>query len=165
MEIYEVHALIEKVCPISGLSQIGDNQYGIHFDENATDENKAAAQAILDNLPFYAAKTDKLKQIDIDFENTTQLGWDSGQGFKLGLTTQDVSLLVGLFVLAKEGAALGLAPPPVIDTTGVSHQLSIEQLTMLMLQYGNARAELSKNYAFRKKAVENATTIEEINNI
>jgi hypothetical protein len=165
MEIHEVHQLIEKVCPISGLSQTGQDQYSIHFNEDATDENKAAAQAILDNLPFYAAKLDKLKQIDADFESNTNQGWDSGQGFKLGLTTQDVSLLVGLFVLAKEGAVLGINPPPVIDTNGVSHELTMQELTMLMLQYGNARAELSKIYAARRKAVENATTIEEINNI
>lgn len=137
----------------------------IDFTEDTTEQQKELAYEIAANCYILSAKQEKIKEIDKDFESNTNQGWDSGQGFKLGLTTQDVSLLVGLFVLAKEGAVLGLEPPPIIDTDGNSHQLTMQELTMLMLQYGSARAELSKTYASRKKLVENATTIEELNNI
>ena len=108
---------------------------------------------------------EKLQQIDADFESITKQGWDSGQGFSLGITAQDVSLLVGLFVLAKEASAMGLNPPPVIDMNGGIHTFTMQELTMLMLQYGQARSQISANDATRRKAVENATTIEEVNNI
>ena len=104
------------------------------------------------------------RSIDADFDSITKLGWDSGQGFNLGITAQDVSLLVGLFVLAKEANAMGLNPPPLIDMHGGIHALTMSELTALMLQYGQARALISAQDAMRRKAVESATTIEEVNN-
>lgn len=156
---------ISKLFPIIGVAENNDGSIEVRFYDSASEEQKQQAYDIVNKMPLILAKRDKIAQINADFENNTNQGWDSSQGFKLGLTTQDVSLLVGLFVLAKEGAALGLEPPPIIDTDGNSHQLTMQELTMLMLQYGNARAELSKTYASRKKLVENATTIEEVNNI
>lgn len=156
---------ISKLFPIIGVAENSDGSIEVRFYDDATEEQKQQAYDIVNKMPLILAKRDKIAQINDDFESNTNQGWDSSQGFKLGLTTQDVSLLVGLFVLAKEGAVLGLEPPPIIDTDGNSHQLTMQELTMLMLQYGNARAELSKTYASRKKLVENATTIEELNNI
>ena len=120
---------------------------------------------IIEKFKLENAKKEKLQQIDADFENITKQGWDSGQGFNLGITAQDVSLLVGLFVLAKEASAMGLNPPPVIDMNGGIHTFTMQELTMLMLQYGQARSQISATDATRRKAVENATTIEEVNNI
>ncbi len=70
-----------------------------------------------------------------------------GKRIKLGLTQGDVSLLTGNYVLAKEAATLGMPVPPVVDVTGEVHALSIEGLTQLMLEYGQARALLSAIYA------------------
>jgi hypothetical protein len=56
--------------------------------------------------------------------------------------------------LAKEAAAAELPLPPVIDTDGVAHQLSISELTALMLAYGAHRAAISTEYAARKAAIE-----------
>jgi hypothetical protein len=70
-----------------------------------------------------------------------------GKRIKLGLTQGDVSLLTGNYVLAKEAATLGMPVPPIVDVTGEVHQLSIEGLTQLMLEYGQARALLSAIYA------------------
>ena len=74
-------------------------------------------------------------------------------------------MLVGLFVLAKEGFALGINPPPIIDTDGNSHNFTMEELTVLMLQYGQYRAQLAVIDANKRKIVENAKTIEELNQI
>ena len=156
---------ISKFLPIRGISQNSDNSYEIIFHDGTTEQQKQEAYAILSKIPLILAKKEKLQQIDADFENITKQGWDSGQGFSLGITAQDVSLLVGLFVLAKEASAMGLNPPPVIDMNGGIHTFTMQQLTMLMLQYGQARSQISANDATRRKAVENATTIEEVNNI
>jgi len=162
---YEIYKMIEKVCPIIGMSFNSIDKVEIQYGLDATDEQKEAAQKIISNLPITLAKIEKLKQINNEFEFLINQGWDSKQGFNLGLRPEDVSLLVGLFVLAKEGSALGLNPPPVIDTEGNSHQFTIEELTIIMLQYGNYRANLSQNYASRKKRVEDANDINELENI
>ena len=80
-------------------------------------------------------------------------GFRSSGGILLGLTTEDVTLLTGNFVLAKEAAALSLDLPPVIDKDGVPHSLDLEDLTALMLEYGQHRAALSAEYATRKAAI------------
>ena len=80
-------------------------------------------------------------------------GFRSASGILLGLTTEDVTLLTGNFVLAKEAAALSLDLPPIIDKDGVPHSLDLEDLTALMLEYGQYRAALSAEYATRKAAI------------
>jgi hypothetical protein len=165
MDIGEIHNIINSQVPISGISQGSDGVIVIHYSEGVTEQQKQLGQSLLQQMPLIFAKKDKIAQINADFEQTAAQGWNSGQGFNLGLTSQDVSLLVGLFVLAKEGAALGLNPPPIIDTNGVSHNMTMQELTMLMLQYGQARAQMALADAARRKAVEAATSIEELNQI
>ena len=160
-----IDAEINKLFPIYGVGVNADGSYRIDYMEGTTEEQKLQANEIVDRIAIIEAKKAKLAQIDADFDSITKLGWDSGQGFSLGITAQDVSLLVGLFVLAKEASAMGLNPPPVIDMNGGIHALSMQELTALMLQYGQARALISAQDAMRRKAVENAITIEEVDNI
>lgn len=75
-----------------------------------------------------------------------------GAGFRLGLEQSDVTLLTGAFVLAREAAAMGLGVPPIIDADGVPRQLTVEELTAVMLGYGQYRASLSQEYAARVAA-------------
>ena len=81
-------------------------------------------------------------------------GFESTSGIKLGLTESDVTLLTGNFVLAKEADELELDIPPIIDREGMPHELNIEQLTGLMLEYGQHRASLSVEYAARRQGSE-----------
>lgn len=107
----------------------------------------------------------ELKQISINNEWITleKTGWDSGQGYYLGITPSDVALLVGVFSLAKEAAALGLELPHLISmaNTPISFN-TIQEMTMLLLQYGQARSNMASSFAARRKAVTDATTIEEV---
>lgn len=164
MDLGEINNIITQQVPISGLTMIGE-EIVIVFDESATAEQRELGQKLLAGMPLYFAKKEKIAQIDSEFESAAKIGWDSGQGFRLGMKHQDVSLLVGLFVLAKEGAAIGFNPPPVIDTDGVAHNFTMQELTTLMLQYGQARSQLAITDANRRKAVSNATTIEQVNQI
>jgi hypothetical protein len=96
-----------------------------------------------------------LRAEDAWFASETAKGYTSPEGYVLGLTDRDVTLLTGNFVLAKEAAALGAPLPPVIDKDGGVHQIdSIEDLTLLMLAYGQHRAALSAEYSARKAAIE-----------
>ena len=112
------------------------------------------------------AKARKLQEINNQWIALEKTGWDSSQGFNLGVTSSDVALLVGVYTLAKEAAALGFPIPSIIAKDNSSIQFAtIEEMTTLMLQYGGARSEMSSNFAIKRKAVEAATTIEEVNAI
>jgi len=88
------------------------------------------------------------------FASQLAAGFTTNDGWTLGLQPTDVTLLTGNYVLAKEAAALGGDIPPVIDTDGVPHPMeSIEELTAIMLAYGQHRAALSAEYAARKAAI------------
>ena len=106
--------------------------------------------------PAKKAAIDKAKAVaDLDqwFADQIAAGFTTGEGWKLGLSESDVTLLTGQFVLAKEAAAAGLDLPPVVDMEGAAHQLSLAELTALMLAYGGHRAALSTEYATRKAAL------------
>jgi hypothetical protein len=95
-----------------------------------------------------------LANLDFWFSNVVADGFTTVDGWKLGLSESDVTLLTGQFVLAKEADAAGGDLPAVIDTDGVPHVFeSLEELTALMLGYGQARAILSAEYASRKAAI------------
>ena len=107
----------------------------------------------------------ELKQISINNEWITleKTGWDSGQGYYLGITTSDVALIVGVFSLAKEAAALGLELPHLISMANTHIGFTtIQEMTLLLLQYGQARSNMASSFAARRKAVSDATTIEQV---
>ena len=95
-----------------------------------------------------------LRGVDAWFAGEIAKGFTTADGWKLGLSESDVTLLTGQFVLAKEAASADLPLPPVIDMAGVPHTLTLAELTALMLGYGGHRAALSTEYAARKAAIE-----------
>lgn len=115
--------------------------------------------------PNSLAEAKELKQISINNEwiALEKTGWDSGQGFNLGITPSDVALLVGVFSLAKEAAVLGIELPHLISMANTPISFTtIEEMTLLLLQYGQARSNMASSFAARRKAVADATTIEEL---
>lgn len=112
------------------------------------------------------AKFIKLNQIQNEWLAVEVSGWDSGQGFNLGIAYSDVALLVGVFSLAKEAAGMGLPIPSIIAmNNSVVNFSTIEEMTLLLLRYGAARSQMSENFAAKRRAVEAATTIEEVESI
>jgi len=115
------------------------------------------------NISLEQAKSNKLQNIEQEWRSLEILGWDSGQGFLLGITPSDVALLVGVYILAKEASALGLPIPAIIAKNNSSVQFAtFAEMTTLLLRYGAARAEMSSTFALKRKAVEAATTLEEV---
>ena len=116
--------------------------------------------------PLSQTKARKLESINTQWAALEKTGWDSGQGFFLGITPSDVALLVGVYVLAKEASALGLPIPAIIAKDNSSIQFAtLPEMTTLLLRYGAARAEMSSTFALKRKAVEAATTLEEVEGI
>ena len=106
------------------------------------------------------AKAWSFQNIDNEWAALEKIGWDSGRGYHLGITSSDVALLVGVFSLAKEAAALGLPLPNLISMENTAIVFSsIEEMTTVLLEYGQARSILASTFADKRKAVENATEV------
>lgn len=111
------------------------------------------------------AKARKLAQINASWNQQLKTGWNSGQG-RLGLTAEDVALISGAYSLAKEASTLGLPLPSLVTLENtVIEFASLGDMTQMMLMYGAARSQLSIQYASKRKAVNDATTIDEVNEV
>jgi len=109
------------------------------------------------------AKFIKLNKIQNEWLELEKTGWDSGQGFSLGITSADVALLVGAYTLAKEAVAASLPVPSIIAmNNSVVTFNDISEMTLLLLRYGAARSQMSDDFAAKRRAVNEATTIEEV---
>ena len=109
------------------------------------------------------AKARKLQEINNEWLTLEKTGWDSGNGYHLGITPSDVALIVGVFSLAREASAMGLPLPGLISLEGNPVEFeTIQDMTVLLMYYGKARSDMANAFAARRKAVENATMIEEI---
>jgi hypothetical protein len=90
----------------------------------------------------------------------------TGYGFRLGISADDVALLNGVFTLAQTAVALEqktIADTfPVIDKTGNSQLLTLPELTLMLLTYGEARAILSATYSAYQAAINAAQTTEDL---
>lgn len=120
-----------------------------NFDDQpcvvTVDPNKVAA----------ADKVLALAEVEEWFRSAIGEGFKAEGGIRLGLTDADVALLTGNYVLAKEAASLGLPLPQVIGMDGTAHTFaSINDLTALMLAYGQYRSQLSAEYAAKKAELE-----------
>lgn len=161
--LIELHEKINLIVPIQGVSDNGDGTYRIDYISEPTEEQLFLVNQMISSYPLLVIKEEKLKKIDDDWVLLEKTGWDSGQGFNLGITASDVALLVGVFSLAKEAAAMGLAIPSIIAmNNSVVNFETISEMTILLLRYGAARSQLSEDFAAKRRAVESATTVEEV---
>ena len=158
-----LHEKINSIVPIQGVSDNGDGTYRVDYVSEPTEEQLVLVNKAIEDFPLSLAKESKLKQIDAEWIEVEKTGWDSGQGFNLGITSSDVALLVGVFSLAKEAAAMGLAIPSIIAmNNSVVNFETISEMTILLLRYGAARSQMSEEFAAKRRAVESATTVEEL---
>lgn len=106
------------------------------------------------------AKAWSMQNINNEWAALEKVGWDSGRGYHLGITPSDVALIVGVYSLAKEAALLGLPLPNLISMNNTPVVFSsIEEMTGVLLEYGQARSILAGTFAEKRKAVENATEV------
>ena len=135
--------------------------------ESATTPEELKAVDVVAEIMYISdldqAKLDKLSDIDEEWKVILNTGFQTPEGWSLGISTDDVALLNGAYSLAKEAAALGsTAPVVIVDLAGETHELTVEQMTPIMLAYGSSRSTLSASDAAKRKLVRDATTIEEI---
>jgi hypothetical protein len=162
-----LHEKINEIIPIVGVTQSSDGSYQIHYDnETPNADQQQQIDQIIQNFPIEILKIQKIEELDNNWQEILKNGWTTPYGWKLGIDNQDVTLLTGAFILAKEANNMGLSNTgTVIDMDGKSHELSLQDLTILMIQYGQFRSQLSSQDALKRELINNASTIEELNNI
>ena len=53
----------------------------------------------------------------------------------------------------------------IIDMDGKSHELSLQDMTILMIQYGQFRSQISSQDALKRDLINNAMSIEDLEQI
>jgi hypothetical protein len=157
---------LNSIGPV--LSILDDNgTLSVEFDNyTLSSEESTLVNNILESWPLEKEKYIKLQDLDSNWKNVLKNGWTTSYGYKLGIDIQDITLLNGAFTLAKEASLMRMNDPiSIVDLDGASHSLSLQDLTILMLQYGQARASLSNSYAAIKQSINAATTIQELDAI
>lgn len=158
-----LHEKINSIVPIQGISDNGDGTYRVDYVSEPTETQIVLVNKTIEDFPLFLAKEDKLKQIEAEWAEVEKAGWDSGKGYHLGITPSDVALIVGVFSLAREASAMGLPLPGLISIENNTIEFeTIQDMTVLLMHYGKARSDMANAFAARRKAVENATTIEEV---
>jgi S-adenosylmethionine synthetase len=164
-----LNILFDKIKNVIPIKTIIDNGSTIDIEYSTNQPSEEQLHQINDIIaswPLDKAKLKKLQQLDKLWNQTVKTGWTTQAGYKLGIDIQDITLLTGAFILAKEANNIGLTDPSyIVDTEGNSHALSLSEFTQLMLQYGQARATLSNSYAALKQSINESTTPEELNAI
>jgi hypothetical protein len=135
-----------------------------YYEDNfPSEEQLTQINNLLQSWPLYQLKLIKLETLNTSWNNIIKSGWLSPANYRLGIDIQDVALLNGVFTLAKEASLMGMNDPIyIVDLNGVSHSLNLQDLTILMLQYGQARASLSNSYAAIKQSINEATNAQEL---
>jgi len=163
--LVEFNDEINKVVKTHGLNLNNDGTFRIDYIEEPTQDQLSIVNDMIQKYPLFCKKMEKLEKIQQEWNQTIAQGWDSGQGH-LGITANDVALLSGCHALGKEADALGLPIPTIVTMENNEITFTtMAQFTQLMLQYGAYRAHLSSTFAARRRAVESATTLEELENI
>jgi hypothetical protein len=162
-DLVTLHNELAQLAPIVGVSGFGPDmaQYRIDFAADASSEQIAAAQAFLLNWPVIREKRQKIQYnyalLDRWFSEQIAAGCPVSAGFTLGLTDSDITLLTGNYILAQAAATADLPIPELIDKNRVSHAIAdMAELTAIMLEYGQYRANLSRTYAERKAIIDAA---------
>ena len=162
-----LHEKIDEIIAIVGVTQSPDGSYQIHYEnETPNPTQQQQIDQIIQNLPIEILKIQKLEELDNNWQEILKNGWTTPYGWKLGVDTQDVTLLTGAFILAKEAHSMGLSSTgTIIDMDGRSHELSLQDMTTLMLQYGQFRSQLSSQDALKRELIKNANSIDSLDEI
>lgn len=165
-----LHNKINDIVPINGLEYDNSSHTCIiHYtDPNIilTNEQQTLINNLLSSWPLTQEKLIKTEILNTNLQLKLNDGWITPYGWKLGLTNEDILLLNGNFMLAKEASSLGLTNNIfVIDKENIPHELNLENLTILMIQYGQARALISAQYNNLLTLINNSNNLEELNNI
>ena len=105
----------------------GSVGFGVYDDANP---NLPAFKCWPVNDYEYAYEPDRI------LTEAIEAGYDTGLGYTLALTEKDRSQFVSMLVLLREANAPDDMMTEIADNTGTLHQLSVQALRQLLVNYG-----------------------------
>lgn len=153
---------LNSILPIKAIVE-KNSTVEVEYVDDPSPEQLEIINTIITSWPLEKNKLDKIQTLDSAWKQVVNAGWQTPDGYKLGIDISDVALLNGAFTLAKEASLIGINDPiSIVDIDGQSHPMNLQDLTLLMLQYGQARATLSSTYASIKQSINSAASLEEL---
>ena len=162
--------LYQQIAAITKIAVLSESINGIfieyYADSLPSDSQISQINTIISNWPLQKLKLEKIQILDNNWKQKIKIGWQTPSGYSLGIDIPDIALLNGAFTLAKEASNLGITDPiMIVDLDGQSRSISLQDLTTLMLQYGQARSILSNSYATIKQSINSSSSLEELESI
>ena len=115
------------------------------------------------------AKAQKLQELEQWYNQQIDAGYDTGKGFSLKLHKEDRDAFAQLLLLVREGLDLGTlsinSTLEVLDTINAVQILTVQEFRQMMVGYGLYYKQLWNQYVAKRKEIENAQTVEEVNRI
>lgn len=157
--ITELLTEIQKVGPVEGVDQNGK----VIFSSEPTPEQQTAVDEIIQDWPLREAQLEQEEQINESVKAIEKEGYDTGKGYKIDLSSKGAADLTGAVVLAKEAVDFGYEGDHyVLDSDGLTQEVSYEELIQMGLQYGTARNALYILASQKTRAVRSAKTVNEV---
>lgn len=170
--LLRLDALLRKAeIPIDGVG-FDEKVARVDYQDKATPEQRAEGDAIASkfDVVLEEARTDKVIELREWWDAVLQAGvMPDGQDYSLAAMPSDIGLLTGLYVLAQTAIGLGIKTNSdtfvILDATGTPHLLNFQELTFVLLSYGDKRATLATQYVGYSLAINAATKVEELEQI
>ena len=157
----------EEGITVSSLSLSTEGDITVHYASPPTEETLLDVAALLAAAPWLLqeAKTNKMKSLDLWYSNKVASGITvSGITFESTIEAQNRFDAIVTMILAaiSVGAATSSTPFTIYDISGTAITVPASSLMGLMLQYGQTAAVFAGQYSAFHVAVNQATTIGQV---
>lgn len=162
MYLSELLFELSSVAPVVGV----DEKYSVSYSQEPNSEQQAAVDEIVQDWPLREAQLEQEEQINGSVKAIEQEGYDTGKGYKIDLSAKGAADLTGAVVLAKEAVAGGYEGDHyILDSDGLTQEVSYEELIQIGLEYGTARNALYVLASQKTRAVRSAKTVNEVRSL
>jgi hypothetical protein len=166
MSTSKLNAAILAVCPIDGVAKLNDGTYRIDYRVDATPEQRAAAQAVVDAWPLHEARAAAVARVQAGYDAAIAAGiTPQGSQITLAAAETDQNAFTRQATLLREAQEMGLVNDAtqqvIVDAAGVAHTLTIAQLRALLVGYGLALKALFDVRAAKRAQAQLAESIED----
>jgi hypothetical protein len=165
MSTEAINEQIKAVCPIDGVSRRADGTFRVDFREQATQEQRDAAQAVVDAWPLHEARAAAVARVQAGYDAAIAAGI-TPQGSQITLVAgeSDQNAFARQATLLREAQEMGLVNDAtqqvIVDASGASHTLTIAQLRVLLVGYGLTLKSLFDLRAAKRAQSQMAESIE-----
>ena len=161
-----LHEQISAVVSIFGVLSEEGKDLVVQYKEDPTPEQKAEVDQLVDDWPLQEAQLEQEENVNQEVKSIEEKGYNTGKGYTIDLSARGASDLTGAIVLANESVKNGYEGPHfVLDSNGITHAATYEELIEVGVEYGAARSALYVAASQKTMMIREAKTIKEVRSI